>query len=1521
MDSRRTSRTSFGNGRSSSGESSNGGSRPVSCSYLTNVRPENRSTLCSVIAQLTEETQPLFEKTLRSRAVCADCNVKFSCTVTGHPVPQVTWYKDDMQLDRYCGLPKYEIFRNGQNHSLHIYNCTLDDAAIYQASASNTKGIVSCSGVLEVGEMNEFKIHQRYFAKLKQKAESKRREAEGKENQEPIRTISPDRTQRKRRSNMEAFLSTPSSTEDEGMEDACPRAAAEPQARLQEPAVEQTDEKPATSSGGGANNRQVVTENGVTNGAVEASQASAVHQPKAPFVKKKIKISNSIKGAKEEVVEEKVSEDKREGTSILTPNRETGEERMEVERSRTAFNPDSRRRPVRKKWEDGDQKSKVENVSSKPLKKEPLSTSMTPSPPPRLSKVKQISKMHKESKVDEAQVKIPKQSHSNPQIHLKAPSVLSKVVKVVDATVMDVDQKPAEMTAEANLKTPSAPFKRQTVVAGEPTPGQLVEKETGSVQKKLRECHPALPNEVTPVGTKMKQDVPPAVKLFDDQCSQDVRAPRKSPADRGSIAADVQTPSVKDDPAAAVIQVTRDTQARSKGSSGGQTLLFTDPEKSPVKSLSGDDNTEGSRVASLDPRSQVDTAIKSVEETEMQVEEKAAVNEQGGLSVSGDQKSMDETETRTPSEIEIQSESQNNEVTVVGTNAAENTAAVEVQDEMEHEPPKTLQPPQTSVETFQEVQIPVTSVISIAELLRSQIKALGLSLGNGFAPDSERSSAADRSSQDRGKSENMSSEGTSGSVSEKQPDADKPPKNLTETLMEIYRLLNQSANEMQGSVTEISPQKPPPTPPICVVDTSAAEPDVKGSTEGFMDVGQESSQSADASAAAGASELAPKHVTPVLPEEEVQVTSSSNQQEAVQEGSKTDAEESIPGSNAEDRVLAAEHHSEAELKNEEKGSRNCPEELKAPDSSVERLSSQNGLVIKGDDPQLTPQENLAVEPPHQNPDASPLLKKRHCPSPIPSATPEELASGARRKIFTPKSKSEESSDVASATHEESAPLSASPATLATSPTALRRSRLLQPSEERPSAPEKRSPQVSRRKVGPETQSQKEETKTQKPEEKPAEKDKTDPRKAPQVIRKIRGENFADSSGHLKLWCQFFNILSDSLITWYRNQVEIAQIKRTAADESPVNLAIVQASGKDSGVYKCTITNEFGTDSTDFLLNAELMAGGSLRDEAGGEKRPVAFTPSLDDLCSSCQVGEEIEMTPLLFSKGVADTGSWGNKFFGRILVPRARVGDGPAHKAWRAKVIYGLEPVFESGNTCIIKTRSPIAYGGKEESCLLERNLEFVKKECRIQNLAREYCKIFAAETRVAENFGPSFEVIPLYLIYRPANTIPYATVEADLAGVFKSYTSLDATGQLEMRGGSELELKCCTLQHWIYQWTHGNLLLTQMEGVDTRITNIEITAKSSGHQGLPVEGNPKLLEQFVSQHQCNYFCGLLGLRSLKVLDSLMTPQKPRGSKSPLLQRKLGAGSSSPQAGRKVAGSPKPPRKAEDQSKTKQSAS
>lgn len=74
--------------------------------------------------------------------------------------------------------------------------------------------------------------------------------------------------------------------------------------------------------------------------------------------------------------------------------------------------------------------------------------------------------------------------------------------------------------------------------------------------------------------------------------------------------------------------------------------------------------------------------------------------------------------------------------------------------------------------------------------------------------------------------------------------------------------------------------------------------------------------------------------------------------------------------------------------------------------------------------------------------------------------------------------------------------------------------------------------------------------------------------------------------------------------------------------------------------------------------------------------------------------------------------------------------------------------------------------------------------------------------------------------MYRPANPVPYATVETDLIGVYKKYSVLDNTGRIDIKTGSEVEQKCSALQHWIFQWTAGNLLLTRLEGELTPSVN-----------------------------------------------------------------------------------------------------
>ncbi|XP_034390505.1 titin homolog [Cyclopterus lumpus] len=560
----------------------------------------------------------------------------------------------------------------------------------------------------------------------------------------------------------------------------------------------------------------------------------------------------------------------------------------------------------------------------------------------------------------------------------------------------------------------------------------------------------------------------------------------------------------------------------------------------------------------------------------------------------------------------------------------------------------------------------------------------------------------------------------------------------------------------------------------------------------------------------------------------------------------------------------------------------------APDSEVITVGDRQ--IDKADEDLSggsTPTSSLSCE-------SSPRLKRRD--SLIRSATPEELASGARRKIFMHKTKEDGEAAVIGVLETQG-----KKETPYMSPSQARRAALLQaPTGQNTPPMERRSPLLSRRKATLEVPKAVEETPTEEPvstkqDEKPAEK-KLNPLKAPQVIRKIRGEPFPDASGHLKLWCQFFNVLSDSTIKWYRDEEEIVEVKRSGGDENQVALAVVLASSHDCGVYGCSINNEYGSDTTDFLLSVDILSEILLKEDL--------------------EVGEEIEMTPLLFNRGLSDCGSWAEKYFGRIMTETVHIGKGCTHKASRVKVIYGLDPIFESGSACIIKVQSPIAYGITQGSHLIERNLQITKQECKVQNMIREYCKIFAAEARVIENFGFSLEVIAQYLMYRPANSVPYATVEAYFEGVFLNYCMMDPKGRLITQTVSEVEQKCSTFQHWIHQWTHGNLLVTRLEGVETKITNVRVVTKSKGYQGLTERGSPEVFEQFSTHHQCNHYCGLLGLRSLKPMDSLQQPTKMKGSRSPLLNRKLGSNSpklqrkgQSPQMSRKANYSPKVTRK------------
>ncbi|KAM7414560.1 hypothetical protein PAMA_019395 [Pampus argenteus] len=1874
MTSRRPMTRSFsGNGRTSSfseeeTSSSNGRSESRN-NYLSNVRPENRSTLCSVMAQLTEDIQPTFETTLKSKAVSENCNVKFTCVVSGYPAPELRWYKDDMEMDRYCGLPKYEIRRNGKTHTLHIYNCTLDDAAIYQVSASNSKGIVSCSGVLEVGVMNEYKIHQRFFAKLKQKAEKKKKDLEDhtkkdKENiqREELRD-SPERPQRKRPIPQPQLI--PAVKEPEVVEEL--GAAADPNGVS--PEVKET--ALATSIDNGLENEILPSElakkkikitkgvdstscssnksNMMGNGGENCydggislaqflaetlqSQATDEKQNSPGVEEPREMVKPIINASKEQERKQKEGEEQEEYERVkkreqeMALEKEKGRERLS-EMVHMADHPKhgSEVKHHNKTHKDHDhyniqtsissmlhtvkdfffgkgKKDSHDHIENKRGREfDHLSTSSQPylpqpqTPPsfhlqldhhPEVYKplTEKVVTMETDKQIGPSETVDTEQQSVSPELlkpHKHEDSVLhtdlppaqklpsGNVEESTGQSVKEADDavEAMEVSVGAERNSPHEEMSLPGLQEGEDrdsqlplhhqdpdclvvslqlnqqtqdesshmenisvlpeaqdayeeecpltstltslnyswappyrvisatgshslseTPTETVREEEISVEKMGKEAEPD--TEEGHSSTKLCEEEKAEVKSKKQPCSDIKRSENTKftalSMDERIETRESETPESVLSPLSAM-EVHSLERANFKEEAEGALLIqemnvgfptTAAPESLKIQQECTAIAEESSEVHNHSATESLNSGFRSREESNVlkevlfsDLEKDFEVNlsnnqEQAILDCKSTEARIDslgfemETEKKTQVKVEEFDESKilpitQNETCMKSseqfpkmhyatcTDDKEDGAFVNthVSDTLQSsetpqvplfvtplisvtchesdlrlpnkcEPPETETSASTQRRTKHDVDNNVTSpldevphiqisscieaikpvvpdsnpnehfIIPKIEIMEPELKecTLPLTILARNKTESEPALLQKHDATDVIIKEQGVPDPSDLLLMQKGTQNDHNP-SLTEKVKEVVQfhdeteMLEQEQTHVKSS--EQLPQMEYATIPVINVSCTDDKEDCAFVNTHVSDTLQSFE-----------TPKVPLFVVPpisitchendlTLPTQYVSTEAETFADK--QKGTKHDvdnkvttkpektqnqemmAEKSITENNAlllyeapapqfgdnvpslsktTDHSIVPEILKTKPLKEAKIENSVTVEDLLRNRSSVERLTfkppthpslspaslrkcmskavpdSDNEAVTAvpvitvGDrqsdkaDEDLsggsTPTSSLSCE-------SSPRLKRRDSLSLIRSATPEELASGARRKIFIPKTK-EDGEGILSALDTQSkkeAPYM--------SPSQARRAALLQaPMGQNTPPMERRSPLLSRRKAILDVPKVVEETPTEEPvstkqEEKPAEK-KLDPLKAPQVIRKIRGEPFPDASGHLKLWCQFFNVLSDSTIKWHRDEEEILEVKRSGGDESQVALAIVLASSPDCGVYGCTIKNEYGTDTTDFLLSLDILSNILLKDDL--------------------EVGEEIEMTPLMFTKGIADCGIWGNKYFGRIMTETVHVGEGCAHKASRVKVIYGLDPVFESGSTCIIKIQNPIAYGTKQESNLTERNLEITRQECKIQNLIREYCKIFAAEARVTDNFGHSLEVVPQYLMYRPANSVPYATVEADLKGVFLKYCMMDPKGRLITRTSSEVEQKCCTFQHWIHQWTHGNLLITRLEGVEMKITNVRVVTKSKGYQGLTECGSPEVFEQFLTHHQCNYYCGLLGLRPLKGMDSLQQPTKTKVSRSPLLNRKLSSGSGSPQLlrkgqspqmSRKATSSPKVTRKVQETEENKSGA-
>ncbi|EHH29322.1 hypothetical protein EGK_09716 [Macaca mulatta] len=381
-------------------------------------------------------------------------------------------------------------------------------------------------------------------------------------------------------------------------------------------------------------------------------------------------------------------------------------------------------------------------------------------------------------------------------------------------------------------------------------------------------------------------------------------------------------------------------------------------------------------------------------------------------------------------------------------------------------------------------------------------------------------------------------------------------------------------------------------------------------------------------------------------------------------------------------------------------------------------------------------------------------------------------------------------------------------------------------------------------------------------------EKQDPKKpsckgegrAPVLLKKIQAEMFPEHSGNVKLSCQFAEIHEDSTICWTKDSKSIAQVQRSAGDNSTVSFAIVQASLKDQGLYYCCIKNSYGKAVlSDFCRATESIPSASVKEGPVG-----------------C---EEIEFSQLIFKEDFLHDSYFGGRLRGQIATEELHFGEGVHRKAFRSTVMHGLTPVFKPGHACVLKVHNAVAYGTRNNDELIQRNYKLAAQECYVQNTARYYAKIYAAEAQPLEGFGEVPEQItPTFIYSLPKYLLAQANFGEQMLGTKISGRVFKAMHESARKGNKGQGL--VTVEHQTFQPSPQCQASADQSHrpVGLRKKDIIIITIILRYKGFKGNCSMTFIDQFKALHQCNKYCKMLGLKSLQ--NNSQKQKKPSTGKS-----------------------------------------
>ncbi|XP_075416652.1 transient receptor potential cation channel subfamily M member 6 isoform X2 [Tenrec ecaudatus] len=247
-------------------------------------------------------------------------------------------------------------------------------------------------------------------------------------------------------------------------------------------------------------------------------------------------------------------------------------------------------------------------------------------------------------------------------------------------------------------------------------------------------------------------------------------------------------------------------------------------------------------------------------------------------------------------------------------------------------------------------------------------------------------------------------------------------------------------------------------------------------------------------------------------------------------------------------------------------------------------------------------------------------------------------------------------------------------------------------------------------------------------------------------------------------------------------------------------------------------------------------------------------------------GEEVtvyrleESSPLNLDKSMSSWSQHGRMAMIQVLSPEEM--DGGLRKAMKVVSTWSEGDVLKPGQVFIVKSFLPEVVQTWRKIFRESTVLHLCLREIQQQRAAQKLIYTFNQVKPQTIPHTPRF--LEVFLIYcHSANQ--WLTIEKYMTGEFRKYNNNNGD---EIAPNNTLEELMLAFSHWTYEYTRGELLVLDLQGVGESLTDPSVIKpedkRSRGMVFGPANLGEDAIRNFIAKHRCNSCCRKLKLPDLK---------------------------------------------------------